>query len=74
MPSIAITRLQQLSGDAVATLDKMMVEQSAPSSTRVRAAEVIVNQAPKGIEAADFEARPAELERAAPTQKQGGWR
>ena len=35
----AIARLQQMSGAAVATLAKMMVEQTAPPSTRVRAAE-----------------------------------
>ena len=70
----AIRRLQQISGAAVTTLGKVMVEPTAPPSTRVRAAEVILNQSAKGIEAEDFEARLAELERAAGTQKQGGWR
>ena len=70
----AITRLQQMSGAAVATLGKMMVEQSAPPSTRVRAAEVIINQAAKAIELEDIEARLAELERTAATHKTGGWR
>jgi hypothetical protein len=58
----AITRLQQMSGAAVATLGKMMVEPSAPPSTRVRAAEVIINQAAKAIELEDVEARVTELE------------
>ena len=60
----AITRLQ-MSGAAVATLAKMMVEQGAPPSTRVRAAEVILHQAAKAIEWEDVEARVTELERAA---------
>ena len=60
----AITRLQQMSGAAVATLGKMMVEPTAPPSTRVRAAEVIINQAAKAIELEDIETRVAELERA----------
>ena len=70
----AITRLQQMSGAAVATLGKMMVEQTAPPSTRVRAAEVIINQAAKAIEIEDIESRLTELEQAAATQKRGGWR
>ena len=70
----AITRLQQMSGAAVATLGKMMVEPTAPPSTRVRAAEVIINQAAKAIELEDIDARVAELERTAATQKRGGWR
>ena len=70
----AIARLQQMSGAAVATLGKMMVDQTPPPSTRVRAAEVIINQAAKAIELEDIEARVAELERAAGTQKRGGWR
>jgi hypothetical protein len=65
----AITRLQQMSGAAVATLGKMMVEQSAPPSTRVRAAEVIIHQAAKAIELEDVEARVTELERAAEAAK-----
>jgi hypothetical protein len=60
----AITRLQQMSGASVATLGKMMVEPTAPPSTRVRAAEVIINQAAKAIGLEDIEARVAELERA----------
>ena len=64
----AIARLQQMSGAAVATLGKMMVEQTAPPSTRVRAAEAIINHAAKAIEIEDIEARVSELERAAETQ------
>jgi len=67
----AIARLQQMSGAAVATLGKMMVEQGAPASTRVRAAEAIINHAAKAIEMEDIEARVAELERAAGNPKPG---
>jgi len=67
----AIARLQQMSGAAVATLGKMMVEQGAPASTRVRAAEAIINHAAKAIEMEDIEARVTELERAAGTPKPG---
>jgi hypothetical protein len=66
----AVARLQQMSGAAVATLGKMMVEPTAPPSTRVRAAEVIINHAAKAIEIEDIEARVTELERAAATSKQ----
>jgi hypothetical protein len=66
----AVARLQQMSGAAVATLGKMMVEPTAPPSTRVRAAEVIINHAAKAIEIEDIEARVTQLERAAATSKQ----
>jgi hypothetical protein len=52
----AVARLQQMSGAAVATLGKMMVDQAAPASTRVRAAECIINHAAKAIEIEDIEA------------------
>jgi uncharacterized membrane protein (DUF106 family) len=65
----AVARLQQMSGAAVATLGKMMVDQAAPASTRVRAAECIINHAAKAIEIEDIEARVSELERAAEAQK-----
>jgi hypothetical protein len=64
-------RLQQMSGAAVATLGKMMLEQTAPASTRVRAVECIIHAA-KAIEIEDIEARVSELERATGIQKSGG--
>ena len=42
-----------------------MVDPSTPASTRVRAAESILNHSAKGIEIEDVEARIAELERVA---------
>ena len=65
MRRTALNRHQSAPNEAVATLAKMMVEQGAPPSTRVRAAEVILHQAAKAIEWEDVEARVTELERAA---------
>ncbi len=44
---------------------KIMLDQDAPASTRVRAAECVMNHATKGIEIEDIEARVSELKRAA---------
>jgi hypothetical protein len=63
----SIARLQQASGAAVATLLKIMVDPAAPASTRVRAADSVLNHAGKAIEIEDIEARLAALEQA--TQK-----
>jgi len=59
----AIARLQQGTSAAVTTLLKTLVDPNTPASVRVRAAEVIFNQASKAIEIEDIEARVAELER-----------
>ena len=48
--SQAIARLQQASGAAVATLLKIMVDANAPASTRVRAADSVLNHSAKAIE------------------------
>ena len=58
-------RLQQAAGLAASTLLKIMVDPSTPASTRVRAAESILNYSAKGIETEEVEARIAELERVA---------
>ncbi|MGA2271325.1 MAG: hypothetical protein ABSH44_22890 [Bryobacteraceae bacterium] len=63
--SQSIARLQHGSSAAAATLLKMMLDQDAPASTRVRAAESVLNHATKAIEIEDIEARVSELERAA---------
>jgi hypothetical protein len=47
----------------------MMLDQNAPASTRVRAAESVLNHATKAIEIEDIEARVAELERAASSSR-----
>ena len=68
----SLARLQQMSGAAVSTLGKIMVDQASPPSTRVRAAECIINQGAKAIEIEDIEARVSELERAAELAKSSG--
>ena len=65
----SVARLQQASSDAVSTLLKIMVDPNAPASTRVRAADSILDHSAKAIELEDVEARVTELERAAEAQK-----
>ena len=61
----SIARLQQASSAAVTTLLKVMIEQGTPPSTKVRAADSILDHSAKSIELEDIEARVVELERAA---------
>jgi transposase-like protein len=63
--SQSIARLQQGCSAAATTMLKIMLDQNAPASTRVRAAECVMNHATKAIEIEDIEARVSELERAA---------
>ena len=67
--SQSIARLQDASGAAVTTVLKIMLDLNAPAGTRLRAAEVVLEQATKAIEMEDIEARVAELERAAGSAK-----
>jgi hypothetical protein len=68
----SLARLQQMSGAAISTLGKIMVDQATPASTRVRAAECTINQGAKAIEIEDLDARVSELERAAEQAKSSG--
>ena len=61
----AIGRLHQLSSAAVSTLGKVMLEGGTPPSTKVRAADSILNHTIKAIENEEIEARVSALERAA---------
>jgi hypothetical protein len=65
----SIARLQQGSAAAATTLLKVMLDQSTPPSTRVRAADSVLGHAAKAIELEDIEARLSELERAADATK-----
>ena len=56
--------MQQASGAAVSTLLKIMVDPTAPASTRVRAADSVLDHSAKAIELEDIEARVAALEKA----------
>ena len=70
----SVARLQQASGAAVTTLLKVMVDVNTPASTKVRAADSILDHAAKGIEVEDLEVRIAELERSAEAAKSNGGR
>ena len=63
--SQSVARLQQATGAAVSTLLKVMVDPSTPASTKVRAADSVLDHSAKAIEIEDIEARVSELERAA---------
>jgi hypothetical protein len=66
----SVARLQQASGAAVSTLLKIMVDPAAPHSTRVRAADSVLDHSAKSIELEDIDARVAELERNMNASKQ----
>jgi transposase-like protein len=70
--SQAVAKLQQGTTAAATTLLKVMLDQSTPASVKVRAAECVMTHSAKAIEIEDIEARVAELERVAGTQKPGG--
>jgi hypothetical protein len=65
-------RLQQASSAAVSTLIKAMVDPNTPASTRVRAADRVLDHAKHAIELEDIEVRVAVLERAAELAKPPG--
>ena len=67
----AVARLQQASGAAVSTLLKIMVDANAPHSTRVRAADSVLDHSAKAIEIEDIEARVTELEQSLAESKSG---
>jgi hypothetical protein len=67
----ATARLQQATSAAVSTLLKIMVDTNAPASTRVRAADSVLDHAKQAIEIEDVEVRVAALEQAAELSKQG---
>ena len=66
----SIARLQQATSAAVSTLLKVMVDPSTPPSTKVRAADSVLDHSAKSIELDDFEARLVALEQAAPQGSQ----
>jgi hypothetical protein len=66
----SIARLQQGSTAAVSTLLKIMVDTNSPPSTRVRAADSILNHSRHSMEIEDIDARVAALERAAEAERE----
>jgi hypothetical protein len=65
----SVARLQQASGAAVSTLLKVMLDANTPASTKVRAADSVLNHSAKAIELEDLEVRVDQLERAAEVTK-----
>jgi hypothetical protein len=61
----SVARLQHGSSAAVTTLLKIMVDPTAPHSTRVHAADSVLDHSAKAIEIEYIQARVAELERVA---------
>jgi DNA-binding MurR/RpiR family transcriptional regulator len=70
--SQASARLQQATGAAVSTLLKIMVDTNTPASTRVRAADSVLDHAKQAIEIEDIDVRVAALEQASELTKSGG--
>jgi hypothetical protein len=67
-----IARLQQNSGAAAATIFKIMVDLNAAASSRLRAAERVIEYGLRGMETEDIHARVSALERAADLSKSSG--
>ena len=67
----SISRLQHACSAAVSTLLKVMVDPNSPPSTRVRAADSVLNHS-KHAEIEDVEVRVAALKQAAELSKNGG--
>jgi hypothetical protein len=68
--SQSIARLQQATSAAVSTLLKVMVDPTTPASTKVRAADSVLDHSAKSIEIEDIDVRVAALEAAAATPGQ----
>ena len=60
----ALERLEDASGAAATTVLKLMVDPNAPASTRLRAAEIVLEQGARISEMADIKDRLLKLERA----------
>jgi DNA-binding MurR/RpiR family transcriptional regulator len=65
----SIARLQQATSAAVSTLLKVMVDPNTPASTKVRAADSVLDHSAKAIEIEDIEARVTALEAAAASEQ-----
>ena len=60
--SQSVARLQNASQAAVGTLLQVMTDREAPAASRVRAADVVLQTALRGMEMEDIEARVDRLE------------
>ena len=69
--SQSVARLQHASNAAVGTLLRVMTEREAPAASRVRAVDVVLQTALRGMEMENIEARLSALEQAAEVAKNG---
>ena len=69
--SQSVARLQHASNAAVGTLLRVMTDREAPAASRVRAADVVLQTALRGMEMEDIEARLDRLERSAEASNGG---
>src|SRR5712691_7854146 len=69
--SQSVARLQHASNAAVGTLLRVMTDREAPAASRVRAADVVLQTALRGMEMEDLEARLDRLERSAEASNGG---
>jgi hypothetical protein len=60
--SQAVARLEQMATAAVTTLGKVMLDPKTPPSTKVRAADSVLNHTIKAIDREDIEPRLAAIE------------
>ena len=65
----AIARIQQTTGAAVTTLQKLLVDTNTPASVKARVSAAMMALALKGVETEDILVRVEELERAAEESK-----
>ena len=68
----SISRLQEASGAAAATVLRIMLDSKVSAGTRLRAAEVVLSQGLRAMEMEDIAARLAELERVHGSRKLAG--
>jgi hypothetical protein len=69
--SQSVARLQHASNAVVGTLLRVMTDREAPAASRVRAADVVLQTALRGMEMEDIEARLDRLERSAEASNGG---
>ena len=67
-----VARLQQASGAAVSVMLKILADPSAPASSRLRAADLVVTHSAKAIEIEDVEARVSALEASVAAERGAG--
>jgi transposase-like protein len=60
----AITQLQKMTGEAVQVLNKIMIDDTNPPTSRIACAKAILDQALKGFELEDLATRIDALEKA----------